>query len=227
MDGENHGADMSLLLSHSLQPSMGSPRLLPISTMPFNIHGLTLQGFEGPGKPASQMALLLSPQDESVSTILKKRKLEAKEETDLEDSDMSSSKSSDDQKESDRAKLRKLAFQHEELKARLAESESELDRLRVIVADLLEDNKERKHEESIKHDAPRRYWLQEEHDKFLEALRMYGPKAMKAISDHVRTRTPVQVRTHAQKYFQKLARMSMQGGHTSGSSSDTLDDIAI
>ncbi|EKX33701.1 hypothetical protein GUITHDRAFT_45133, partial [Guillardia theta CCMP2712] len=50
-------------------------------------------------------------------------------------------------------------------------------------------------------------WLQEEHDKFLEALRMYGPKAMKAISDHVRTRTPVQVRTHAQKYFQKLARI--------------------
>lgn len=38
-----------------------------------------------------------------------------------------------------------------------------------------------------------RYWLQEEHDRFLEALQQHGPKAMKAISDHVATRTPVQV----------------------------------
>ena len=49
-----------------------------------------------------------------------------------------------------------------------------------------------------------RYWTTEEHDLFLEALDLYGPKNVKAISQHVGTRTHTQVRTHAQKYYLRL-----------------------
>jgi len=48
-----------------------------------------------------------------------------------------------------------------------------------------------------------RYWTKEEHEKFLEALSLYGKKDVKKISLHVGSSNPTQVRTHAQKYFLK------------------------
>jgi SHAQKYF class myb-like DNA-binding protein len=44
-----------------------------------------------------------------------------------------------------------------------------------------------------------RYWTPEEHTLFVEAVQRYGWKDVKAISQHVGTRNPTQVRTHAQK----------------------------
>jgi SHAQKYF class myb-like DNA-binding protein len=52
-------------------------------------------------------------------------------------------------------------------------------------------------------------WTKEEHEAFLSALQMYG-KEWKKVAAKVKTRTVVQTRTHAQKYFQKLAK-SMDG----------------
>eukprot|EP01125_Pyxidicula_operculata_P020396 TRINITY_DN7524_c0_g1_i4.p1 TRINITY_DN7524_c0_g1~~TRINITY_DN7524_c0_g1_i4.p1 ORF type:complete len:665 (-),score=181.31 TRINITY_DN7524_c0_g1_i4:497-2491(-) len=52
-----------------------------------------------------------------------------------------------------------------------------------------------------------RYWTKEEHQLFLEGLEKFGKKDVRAISNYVGTRTPTQVRTHAQKYFLKLKRM--------------------
>ena len=46
-------------------------------------------------------------------------------------------------------------------------------------------------------------WTQDEHKLFLEGLEKYQ-KQWKLIADLVKTRTVVQIRTHAQKYFQKL-----------------------
>lgn len=43
---------------------------------------------------------------------------------------------------------------------------------------------------------------------FLEGLRMYN-KQWKLIAELVKTRTVVQIRTHAQKYFQKLEKVRM------------------
>ena len=48
-------------------------------------------------------------------------------------------------------------------------------------------------------------WTDEEHELFLEALKRYG-KEWKKIAGAVRTRTIVQTRTHAQKYFQKVTK---------------------
>jgi len=48
-------------------------------------------------------------------------------------------------------------------------------------------------------------WTKEEHEAFLVALKMYG-KEWKKVAAKVKTRTVVQTRTHAQKYFQKLAK---------------------
>eukprot|EP00981_Chlorochromonas_danica_P001222 scaffold268_cov210-Ochromonas_danica.AAC.17 len=53
-------------------------------------------------------------------------------------------------------------------------------------------------------------WTRQEHELFLEALKKYG-KEWKKVASMVKTRTVVQTRTHAQKYFQKLAKAN--GGH--------------
>lgn len=55
-----------------------------------------------------------------------------------------------------------------------------------------------------------RYWTEEEHERFLEAVAEYGEKAYVAISNFVETRTPKQVRTHAQKFQMKMARLAKQ-----------------
>lgn len=51
-----------------------------------------------------------------------------------------------------------------------------------------------------------RYWTESEHKLFLEALKTYGHRNLKAISAYVGTRNATQVRTHIQKYFMRLAR---------------------
>lgn len=50
-------------------------------------------------------------------------------------------------------------------------------------------------------------WTKEEHEAFLSALKMYG-KEWKKVAAKVKTRTVVQTRTHAQKYFQKLQKIT-------------------
>ena len=50
-------------------------------------------------------------------------------------------------------------------------------------------------------------WTKEEHEAFLAGLQQYG-KEWKKVAAKVRTRTVVQTRTHAQKYFQKVQKGS-------------------
>ncbi|CAN6195548.1 unnamed protein product [Urochloa humidicola] len=53
------------------------------------------------------------------------------------------------------------------------------------------------------------FWSMEEHRQFLLGLLVYGPGKWKSIStDFVKTRTPVQVSSHAQKYFSKQQNTS-------------------
>jgi SHAQKYF class myb-like DNA-binding protein len=58
-------------------------------------------------------------------------------------------------------------------------------------------------------------WTREEHDAFLHALKQYG-KEWKKVAAKVKTRTVVQTRTHAQKYFQKLQKANQPGGDSDG-----------
>ena len=51
-----------------------------------------------------------------------------------------------------------------------------------------------------------RYWTDEEHERFVEGLNRWGIKESRKIAQHVGTRSAVQVRTHAQKYFLKVRR---------------------
>ncbi|KAK9755785.1 hypothetical protein RND81_01G050500 [Saponaria officinalis] len=52
-------------------------------------------------------------------------------------------------------------------------------------------------------------WTQDEHEAFLKGLRRYGKGDWKSISRNcVRTKTPTQVASHAQKYYQKVQKFS-------------------
>uniref|UniRef100_A0A1J3EAV4 Protein LHY n=1 Tax=Noccaea caerulescens TaxID=107243 RepID=A0A1J3EAV4_NOCCA len=51
----------------------------------------------------------------------------------------------------------------------------------------------------------RERWTDDEHDRFLEALRLYG-RAWQRIEEHIGTKTAVQIRSHAQKFFTKLEK---------------------
>ncbi|KAL4569186.1 hypothetical protein LXL04_024820 [Taraxacum kok-saghyz] len=56
----------------------------------------------------------------------------------------------------------------------------------------------------------RERWTEEEHKKFLEALKLYG-RAWRRIEEHVGSKTAVQIRSHAQKFFSKVVRESTSG----------------
>jgi len=53
-------------------------------------------------------------------------------------------------------------------------------------------------------------WTAEEHRLFLQGLELHG-KGWKKIASLIKSRTVVQIRTHAQKYFQKLTKARQNG----------------
>jgi SHAQKYF class myb-like DNA-binding protein len=55
-------------------------------------------------------------------------------------------------------------------------------------------------------------WTDEEHLKFLEALKIYG-KNWNKVHRYVGTRTSAQTRSHAQKYFNKLHKKNTKEAH--------------
>lgn len=69
-------------------------------------------------------------------------------------------------------------------------------------------------------------WTKQEHDMFLEGLKQYG-KEWKKIAGLVKTRTPVQIRTHAQKYFLKLSKMRGHPPELGSLSNFGLDNIQV
>jgi len=52
---------------------------------------------------------------------------------------------------------------------------------------------------------PRVSWTEKEHDKFLKALQLYD-RDWKKIENYVETKTVIQIRSHAQKYFLKVMK---------------------
>ncbi|KAK7291320.1 hypothetical protein RIF29_06365 [Crotalaria pallida] len=60
----------------------------------------------------------------------------------------------------------------------------------------------------------REKWTEDEHQKFLEALKLYG-RGWRQIEEHIGTKTAVQIRSHAQKFFSKIVRESDGSAETS------------
>jgi len=80
----------------------------------------------------------------------------------------------------------------------------------VIFKDKIQTKKVQEFNKNKSNKTQSRYWTKAEHELFLEALEKFGQKDVKSISTHVGTRTPTQVRTHAQKYFLRLKRGTNQ-----------------
>ena len=93
-----------------------------------------------------------------------------------------------------------------QLEDELQRAWAEIERLRTKLGAL---ERERQPNDEDGSRAPR-YWTPEEHTLFVEAVQRYGWKDVKAISQHVGTRNPTQVRTHAQKLL--LRQQKEQAG---------------
>jgi SHAQKYF class myb-like DNA-binding protein len=100
--------------------------------------------------------------------------------------------------------IMRLSRDNKQLKSALSKSQEEVKKLKSVI-----EMHELQTKTSSKEDskAATRYWTDAEHQRFLDALQAHGPKDVKAIAQQVGTRSATQVRTHAQKYFIKLARM--------------------
>ena len=57
----------------------------------------------------------------------------------------------------------------------------------------------------------RERWTPEEHERFLEALQIFG-RQWRKIEEYIGTKTAVQIRSHAQKFFTKIEREGNKGG---------------
>jgi len=62
----------------------------------------------------------------------------------------------------------------------------------------------------------RERWTEDEHVMFLQSLKAHG-RAWRKIEEQIGTKTAVQIRSHAQKFFSKLQRETSKKGDTSGS----------
>ncbi|KAL9430432.1 hypothetical protein AB3S75_025759 [Citrus x aurantiifolia] len=65
----------------------------------------------------------------------------------------------------------------------------------------------------------RERWTEEEHNRFLEALKLYG-RAWQRIEEHIGTKKAVQIRSHAQKFFSKLEKEALSKGVPIGQAID-------
>uniref|UniRef100_A0A7S4NE03 HTH myb-type domain-containing protein n=1 Tax=Guillardia theta TaxID=55529 RepID=A0A7S4NE03_GUITH len=98
--------------------------------------------------------------------------------------------------------LYEVAHENMELKMRLKKISNELGHLQAMVQQKNMEEELMKQPQEWKS----RYWTAQEHQRFLDGLKVHGQRNFKAIATLVGTRTSTQVKTHAQKYFQKVSR---------------------
>ncbi len=97
--------------------------------------------------------------------------------------------------------------------AALAKRDAEVERIRALkrprnkeeqlVVNAVSSKDRREAEKAAKPSRNTGRWTAEEHDEFLKCLDIYGREWKKA-AERITTRTAAQIRSHAEKYFQKI-----------------------
>jgi SHAQKYF class myb-like DNA-binding protein len=67
-------------------------------------------------------------------------------------------------------------------------------------------------------------WTPQEHSKFIEAIFIYG-NDWKRVQQHIKTRSPAQARSHAQKFFIRLRKRFQEEFHDESSIADQQEKI--
>jgi len=68
-------------------------------------------------------------------------------------------------------------------------------------------------------------WTKDEHTRFVEGLKIYG-KNWKKVEDHVSSRSGAQIRSHAQKFFNRIEKeLYVNKGHAIDNISK-IDDVS-
>ena len=94
-------------------------------------------------------------------------------------------------------------------------SSSDLKNRNSPPTDLFDNDPEREKFINVQKSSGR--WTKEEHQRFIEALKRFG-KDWKKVEDFVETRNSAQIRSHAQKFFNRLQREYSQ--HCEGTKED-------
>jgi hypothetical protein len=163
--------------------------------LPLPMHGLTLCGFERrpsqmPIQPANPLALTISP----AFTLLPSKRPREQDSLDSESaplgretphgfdhapsqlqgpsSDGESTSRAVCSQENRRDRIRVLQQENSELQMRIRTSDEELQRLREIINQLFEVEKSQKRSKDDSK-PQRRYWNNDEHERFLQALQRY------------------------------------------------------
>ena len=105
--------------------------------------------------------------------------------------------------------LMELARENLMLKHQLKGASLELTRLRGLCDKYQVQHEAQKNADKLR-TSQSRYWTEDEHQRFMDAIQKFGHKDMKGIACFVGSRNATQVRSHVQKYYMRLARSNKQ-----------------
>lgn len=100
--------------------------------------------------------------------------------------------------------LHSILSDHDDYKKLIEKQKKEIDELRAENEQLKLELQKSSYPTS---DMGARYWTPLEHSRFLDAISIYGDRNFHHIAQYIGNKSTSQVRSHAQKYFQRISKL--------------------